>query len=209
MQFVNRRITLQTADERYFDKNLLIFNKNILQVMIEQGRIIHMTTALPSSRREKVRRMSQGFRTLCRIFLGLGLLVIVGLIVPYVAARSGRGPDLYSAGATTIGIAGLCYWVAGAWVLERLFSNFVAGRYLEASSGLWLKRFGFWMATCCAFPVGARWLWDVALYGGPGAIRDTPLPPIIGSILVGMFLIMLGWVLEEAAEVQAEQELTI
>lgn len=168
-----------------------------------------MTNSSSSSRRAKVRRLSQSFRTLCRVLLGFGGLVIVGLIPPYLMARSGPGPDLYSAGATVIGIAGLCYWLVGAWLLERLFSNFIAGRYLEASSGLWLKRFGFWMATCCLFPFAGRYLWDVALYGGPGAIRDTPMAPIFGSILAGLFLIMLGWVLEEAAEVQAENELTV
>ncbi len=141
--------------------------------------------------------------------LGFGGFVIVALIPPYFLARSGPGPDLYSAGATVIGIGGLCYWLVGAWLLERLFSNFIAGRYFEASSGLWLKRFGFWMATCCLFPFAGRYLWDVAFYGGPGAIRESPMAPIFGSILAGLFLIMLGWVLEEAAEVQAENELTV
>jgi hypothetical protein len=168
-----------------------------------------MTNRISLSRREKVRRLSRGFRTLCRIFLGLGLLVVIGLIPPYFLARTGPGPDWYSAGAGFIGIAGLAYWVGGTWLLERLFSNFVAGRYLEVSSGLWLKRFGFWMATCCLFPFAARYLWDVAFYGGPGAVRETPMAPILGSIMAGLFLIMLGWVLEEAAEVQAENELTI
>lgn len=168
-----------------------------------------MTNSLCSSRREKVRRLSRSFRILCRVLLGFGAFVVVGLIVPYMMARTGPGPDLYSTGATIIGVAGLCYWLVGAWLLERLFSNFIAGRFLEASSGLWLKRFGFWMATCCLFPFAGRYLWDVALFGGPGAIRETPMAPIFGSILAGTFLIMLGWVLEEAAEVQAEQELTV
>lgn len=161
------------------------------------------------SRRERVSLWSGYFRTLCRILLGCGLLLVIGLLLPYLMAHSGRGPDFYSMGATIIGFAGVLYWLCGAWLLERLFSNFIAGRYLEASSGLWLKRFGFWMATCCLFPFAARYGWDVLIGGGPGAIRDTPMAPIFGSILAGLFLIMLGWVLEEAAEVQAEQELTV
>jgi hypothetical protein len=35
------------------------------------------------------------------------------------------------------------------------------------------------------------------------------MAPIFGSILAGLFLIMLGWVLEEAGELQAEQELIV
>lgn len=168
-----------------------------------------MEKQLSSSRREKVQRLSRVFRLMCRVLLGFGGFVIVGLTIPYMMARSGPAPDLYSTGATVIGVAGLCYWLVGAWLLERLFSNFIAGRFLETENGLWLKRFGFWMATCCLFPFAGRYLWDVALYGGPGAIKESPMAPIFGSILAGLFLIMLGWVLEEAGELQAEQELTV
>lgn len=168
-----------------------------------------MNNPLSSSRREKVQRLSRVFRLLCQVLLGFGGLLIVGLGIPYFLARKGPMPDLYSTGATVIGMAGVCYWFVGAWLLERLFSNFIAGRFLEASSGLWLKRFGFWMATCCLFPFAGRYLWDVALFGGPGAIKESPMAPIFGSMLAGLFLIMLGWVLEEAGELQAEQELIV
>src|SRR5688500_6903023 len=134
-----------------------------------------MKNPLSTSRREKVQRLSSVFRTLCRLMLGFGGFLIVGLAIPYLMLASGSKPGLYSTGATVIGMAGLCYWLVGAWLLERLFSNFIAGRFLEASSGLWLKRFGFWMATCCLFPFAGRYLWDVALYGGPGAIKESPM----------------------------------
>ncbi|MDQ3815581.1 MAG: DUF2975 domain-containing protein [Armatimonadota bacterium] len=189
----------------FFMKN----DKNILQSAIKNIIMLSMKSPLPSSRREKVQRLSRVFRLMCRVLLAFGSCVIVGLTIPYLLARRGPMPDFYSMGATVIGMAGLCYWLLGAWLLERLFSNFIAGRHLESSSGLWLKRFGFWMATCCLFPFAGRYLWDVAFYGAPGAIRETPMAPIFGSILAGLFLLMLGWVLEEAGELQAEQELTI
>ncbi len=171
-----------------------------------------MNTHTLSPRRIRIQQISRVFRILCRFLLVFTMLICIGIGIPVylLSARSGsQGPGLYTGGTTAIGIITFAYWGAGLWMLDRLFSVLVSGRLFDPESGRWLKRIGFWIGTALLLPWSLRMAWDMALYGALGAIRDAPLAPIVGGFFVGAFLIMLGWVLEEGSELQAEQELTV
>ena len=160
----------------------------------------------------KVRQLSLAFRLVCRVLFVLTVLLGIGLAVPYLLLYQpgvGAKPGAYAVGVMVIGLVSLAYWAAGLWVLERLFSVFVTGRVLDPNSGRWLKWFGFWVATALLLPIGMRMTLDWAAFGRLGAIREGPFAPAIGCFLLGLFLMMLGWVLEEASEPQAEQDLTV
>ena len=154
--------------------------------------------------------MSLMFRTLCLVLTVLALLLLAGgpfymLLQRPAAARA----DAYSLGVNVIGLVMLAYWAAGPWMLVRLFGVFASGRIFVPESGRWLKRFGFWLATALVVPIVLRMALDMAFYGALGAIRDASFTPVVGALFVGLFLIMLGWVLEEGSELQSEQDLTV
>ena len=163
-----------------------------------------------SPRLERIRQVSRGFRMVCRVLIAVAVLLLIGVAIPMAASYGpGRGADLHHVGVGVLGLLSLAYWVAGLWMLERLFSVFVGGRVFDPDSGRWLTRFGFWVATVMLLPLAGRVALDWAAYGRLGAIAEGPFAPAVGALLVGLFLMMLGWVLEEASELQAEQDLTV
>ena len=164
-----------------------------------------------SPRLARVRQLSLAFRMICRVLLVLTVLLAIGWVIPMLSRQPTRGatPAAYDIGVMVIGLVSLSYFLGGLWMLERLFSVFATGHVFEPSSGRWLKRFGFWIATVMLLPMVLRMGLDWAVFGRLGAIGEGPFAPIVGAFVVGLFLMMLGWVLEEASELQAEQELTV
>jgi hypothetical protein len=170
-----------------------------------------MKTSTFSSRLEKIRQVSGVFCVICRVFLALALLLVVGgpLYMLLAHRLPAPPPDAFSIGNQSIGLIILTYWSAGIWMLVRLFGVLASGRIFSPESGRWLKRFGFWIATALIVPIVLRMALDMMVFGALGTIRDAPLAPLVGAFFVGLFLIMLGWVLEEGSELQAEQDLTV
>ena len=169
-----------------------------------------MTPSTRSPRLSRVRQISLAFRVMCRVLIVLTVLLLIALAVPMVTSYGrGSGGDLHYAGVRVLAVLTLIYWVVGLWMLERLFSVFASGRVFAPESGRWLTRFGFWVATVSLLPLGGRMALDWAAYGRLGAVGEGPFAPAVGALFVGLFLMMLGWVLEEASELQAEQDLTV
>ena len=161
---------------------------------------------------DRVRQLSLAFRLFCRACLLLAGLAFISWLAVYLPARSGTGAtknDLYGLAVTVAGMISVAYWVYGLWVMERLFNVLATGRVFEADSGQWLKRLGFWLSTALALPLVSRMAVDWAFFGRLGAIREGPFTPIFAALLAGLFLCMLGWVLEEASRLKAEQDLTV
>jgi len=171
-----------------------------------------MNKTTVSPRLAKVQQFSLLFRMTCRVLLVGTALAGIGFLVPYLLSSQSSSSDqrdTYSIGVMVIGLLYLTYWGLGLWILERLFNVFVSGRVFDVESGRWLKRFGLWVGTCLLLPLLSRMAWDWANYGRLGAIRDAPLAPVVVCFVVGLFLMMLGWVLEEGSELQAEHDLTV
>jgi Protein of unknown function (DUF2975) len=170
-----------------------------------------MMNTTHSARLDKARQLSRGCRLICRLLLAAATLLRIAIAIPMGMSLSASTPTwrAYTLSTDVIGVLSVVYWAAGIWVLERLFNVFVTGRVFDPSSGFWLKRFGFWVATVQLLPFAARATLDMAVFGRLGAVSNTPYTPIIDCLLLGLFLIMLGWVLEEGSDLQAEQDLTV
>ncbi len=156
-----------------------------------------------SPRLAALRRISLCFRTVCRALLVLVGLLVIGIAIPAIQSRAP------SFAGFAVGVASICYGALGLWILDRLFSRFVSGDVLDDATAKWLKRFAIWVGTVQLVPILGRMAVDLMAYGRLGAIRDASFVPAVGCFFVGAFLLMVGWGLEEAAELKAEQSLTV
>lgn len=72
-----------------------------------------------------------------------------------------------------------------AWLMRKLFANFVAGEVLSSVNGRLIRWIGMWFL--------------VAAVAG--------VDPF--SVIFGLFLLVLGWAMELAASAKQDQELTV
>ena len=99
------------------------------------------------------------------------------------------------------------FWFVWIWLMERVFNAFVERGVFDPAGARWLKWLG-------GLFVGAGIL---HLAGGAHAVATNEihgllLMNVIGcfdSIVIGAFILTLGWVLEEACELREQQEFTI
>lgn len=170
-----------------------------------------MNTSTLSPRIVKIRQVSSAFCIICRVLLALSVLAGVGLVIPYFLLQRSpaQAPGVYEIGNLMVGLITFTYWASGLWMLERLFNTLLTGPVFDPNSGRWLKRFGFWVMTSLLVPIGLRMALDLAVFGRLGAIAEGPFTPVVGAFFVGLFVMMLGWILEEGSELQAEQDLTV
>ncbi len=118
----------------------------------------------------------------------------------------------YIAGAITE-ITGLIS-LFGLWYLRKVFALLAIGDSFNEQTPLYLKKVGY-------IAIASNIAWSILQYlGGAAIINDVgqhasfihlspAIEPNLGGIFIGLAILVLAGILEEAAQIQEEQALTI
>jgi Protein of unknown function (DUF2975) len=99
-------------------------------------------------------------------------------------------------------ISSLVLWLFWYRTVLKLFGFFEKGflftaetvRYIQMLGGIYVA--GFFVRLCFYFLI-------------PEVLRDTMLTISTGDLLAGLFIIFIGWLIDEARKIREEQELTV
>jgi hypothetical protein len=164
----------------------------------------------------RIERMSVVLRGLCSALLGI---VGIATLVAIVAALAGRLNSLKSFGISVdLGelapesrvAAAFVVFITGAIALKALFhlrrlmDNYARQEIFTVDSARQLRRFG----SCCVLWFGIELLW-LCLPAVQRAPAAAPAPLNLDALILGAVIIGVSWFTEMAAELRAENDLTI
>lgn len=161
-----------------------------------------------SPRLLRVQKLSRVFRLICRLLMAFIVLVAIFGAIPslqrlFVNEGSLTTVSIFFPAAVFIH----GYFFLMAWLLERMFNAFADYGVFHPSGARYLKWLGllFIVSGSIQLMLGLYVMvfevFHVAMLGG---FYGT-----IGTIILGAFTLMLGWVLEEACELREQQVFTI
>ena len=157
-----------------------------------------------SPRLRKVEKLSRVCRLICRILLAVIILSALFQLISPLIRMTSISPHLavYPGYLVNHGIL-----IAGIWIMERVFNSFVERGVFHPGGARWLKWLGGLFIGVGLFH----------LFGGLYVLTNQESPMVtvanllgtVDSMIIGVFVLMLGWVLEEACELRKQQEFTI
>jgi hypothetical protein len=173
------------------------------------------------ARLEKVKRTSRGARRVCywlMVLVGLGALVGVAatLTLPETLTCDVGGvrqscADLPPGGAVLTIVAlvgGLSLVWAALYRLARLFGNYSRGEIFTRASVREIRWLGYLAVAYAVFQL-AVFVAALAVFAGAESATNLRFDLPIGPAVVASFLLLLSWVMDVAAEMREENELTV
>ena len=173
------------------------------------------------ARLQKIQRVSRFLRGVCKVILGLFVLVFILILGALVAAGwidneiyvgfngvSFDVRDLTVCGRLAVGalsavVLGILF--KGVYHLHRLLGNYSRGEFFTVDSAVQIRQWG----VCYLLWSGANLIWPFM----PHLISGAAVKPGVDIDLIvltnGVILIVLSWFMEMAAEMREEQELIV
>jgi hypothetical protein len=158
----------------------------------------------PSSRLDRIRKMSLLFRLVSRIMMAAIALVAISVTVPQLQNMARGATDSMTPQQAFFPTALLVhgYWFGAVCLLERMFSAFANHGVFHPAGARFMK----WLGGLVLAGGFLHLLGAAFLFAGPffaGLFITIPV------LTLGGVLLMLGLVLEEACELREQQEYTI
>jgi hypothetical protein len=126
--------------------------------------------------------------------------VFTGSVIAQSVSRLQPNRDLLARAVTAVYLA---FWALGFWMFYRLFQTYEHGDILTAESAHRLKRVGFWMIGIwgCGmwFQISKIW-WE---------LQPSFRVELGAELILGVFICLLAWIMEEAHLIAEEQALTV
>jgi hypothetical protein len=161
---------------------------------------------MESSSLARVQKLSRVFRVVCWILLVLLAMLAISVTVPQIQTALYEGRMVVT--AITMSLLGHLYWAVAVFLLERLFRNFSRHGFFHRDGVRLLKWLGILF-------VGAGFFQGFMTTAMAASNREV-LPYVLTSffsmaaqILLGLFLLMLSWVMKEACDLKTQQSLTV
>ncbi len=166
---------------------------------------------LQSPRLRRVLKLSRVFRIICWIMMAGLILAAIGVSIPQIQKLFTGGDGDAQTPQQAFFPAALflhAWWFAAIWFLERMFRSFSTNGVFHPSGARYLKWLGFWflLSGCIPLVLG---MFSFAIGNLRASEIIAILAPASSPALLGAIILMIGWILEEACELRAEQELTI
>jgi Protein of unknown function (DUF2975) len=164
---------------------------------------------------ERVRRVSAGLHTACKVLLALvgilfaaasvGVLVGTGVTIRYLDLQIPVEPLTISARLILIAILALSMGIVakGLHHLSRLFGNYASGEIFTTQSAYQIRQLGITAILWGCVNI----VWLIADFSFAHSTGSIPLH--LDSVLIGVIVIVISWFMQAAAEMREDNDLTI
>ncbi len=168
------------------------------------------STGSETPRLRRVMKLSRTLRLICRILMA-GLVLASAVTTVSVFRGTAPPQDGGSAGPVYLPAVLLVYlwWFGSILLLERMFNAFLHRGVFHPSGARFLKWLGAMYLFCGTLPVVGFVIQLLGDSAHPGELLGLVVASLNPALLGGLILLMIGWILEEACELRAEQDLTI
>lgn len=168
------------------------------------------STGSETPRLRRVMKLSRALRLICRILMA-GLVLASAATVANVFLGAAPPQNGALPGPVYLPAVLLAYlwWFASILLLERMFNAFLHHGVFHPAGARCLKWLGAIYLLCGTLPVVGFVIQAIADPARVGELLTLVVAALNPALLGGLILLMIGWILEEACELRAEQDLTI